>query len=64
MPFTLQTITRKIETVPNIVNRDLINQFSCYMKERDLSRNHQINNLKVIISFPNHIGLVLSFVMT
>jgi hypothetical protein len=27
MPFTLQTITKKIETVPNTVNRSLIDQF-------------------------------------
>ncbi len=61
MPFTLQTIIKKIEEIPNTVNRNLVSQFHDYMVERDLSKNHQINNLKVIISFANYIGPETSF---
>ncbi len=31
------------------------------MSEKDLSKNHQINNLKVVISFANHLGPEFSF---
>lgn len=61
MPFTLQTLTKKIESVPNIINRNLIYDFRDYMNDRDLSKNHQINNLKVVISFANNLGLDISF---
>lgn len=60
MPFTLQTITKKIEEMPNRVNRNLVSQFHDYMVEKDSSKNHQINNLKVIISFANYLGPEMS----
>ena len=56
MPFTLQTLTKKIEHVPNTVNRNLVNEFYSYMIKRDLSKNHKINNLKVIMSYADYLG--------
>ena len=56
MPFTLQTITKKMKSMPNAVNRNLVNEFYDYMTERDLSKNHRINNLKVVISFADYLG--------
>ena len=35
MPFTLQTLTRKMETMSNNVNRNLVKEFYGYMTERD-----------------------------
>ena len=61
MPFTLETIIRKIELVPNAVNRNIINDFSKYMTDRDLSKNHKINNLKVVISYAQYLGTEVSF---
>lgn len=61
MPFTLKTITSKIETVPNTVNRGLIAQFYENMKERDVSNNHKINNLKVVMSYAYYLGPETSF---
>lgn len=61
MPFTLQTITKKIEFIPNTVNRNLVEEFCAYMLEKDLSKNHQVNNLKVIISFANYLGPDVTF---
>lgn len=60
-PYTLQTIIKRIETVPNTVNCGLIGQFHDYMKTRDLSTNHQINNLKVVISFAGYLGPNITF---
>jgi integrase/recombinase XerD len=54
MPFKLTTIVSKIDTVPNPTNRDIIHEFYNYMSSRDLSANHQINNLKVAIMLANH----------
>ena len=60
MPFTLETIIRKIELVPNTVNRNIINDFCKYMTDRDLSKNHKINNLKVVISYAQYLGPEIS----
>ena len=61
MPFTLQTITKKIECIPDRVNRNLGKDFRNYMLEMDLSKNHQINNLKVVVSFANYLGPNVTF---
>jgi hypothetical protein len=61
MPFTLETITKKIEQIPDTVNRNLVTEFYGYMNERDLSKNHKINNLKVVISFAGYLGPEISF---
>ena len=61
MPFTLTTITKKIDDIQNAVNREQVKQFRDYMAERDLSNNHQINNLKVMISFATYLGPETTF---
>jgi hypothetical protein len=61
MPFTLQTLTKKIEHVANPVNRSVVNQFYDYMTERDLSKNHKINNLKVVMSYADYLGPQTTF---
>jgi hypothetical protein len=61
MPFTLRTITKKIEFIPNTVNRNLVKEFCTYKLEKDLSKNHQINNLKVVISFANYLRSNVTF---
>ena len=61
MPFTLQTLTKKIETMSNTVNRNLVNEFYSYMIKRDLSKNHKINNLKVVMSYADYLGPEITF---
>jgi nucleoid-associated protein YejK len=61
MPFTLETITKKVELVSNAANRQLIKDFCDYMTDRDLSKNHRINNLKVVISYAEYLGLKVQF---
>ena len=50
MPFRLGTLEKKIELIPNLDNRQIVTEFKKYMMNKDCSINHQINNLKVIIS--------------
>lgn len=61
MPFTLETLIKKIERVPNTSNRNLVNEFYSYMTERDLSKNHKINNLKVAMTYAQYLGPEISF---
>lgn len=61
MPSTLQTLTMKIGRGSNIVNRNLVNEFYRNMTERDLSKNHKINNLKVVMSYADYLGPEFSF---
>lgn len=61
MPVTLPNIVRKIKEVPNPVNVSIIEEFHNYMIERNSSENHQINNLKMIVAFANHLGKDTSF---
>jgi hypothetical protein len=61
MPTKLATSVRKIDTVPNRKNSDLINKFYEFMKSNDVSERHQNNNLKALINFANFLGHELSF---
>lgn len=61
MPTKLKTIIQKIDLVPNKTNVRLIGEFRQDMHERDLSQNHEINNLKVVISFANYLGSNTNF---
>lgn len=45
----------------NTVNRNLVKEFYSYMTERDLSKNHKINNLKVVMSFADYLGPQITF---
>lgn len=46
----------KIDTLSNPTNRDIIREFYNYMSRKDLSLNHQINNLKVVMMLANNLG--------
>jgi hypothetical protein len=61
MPYKLKTLVRKIELIPNLNNRQIVTDFLQYMTDRDCSVNHQINNLKVILSFASYLGLNKTF---
>jgi hypothetical protein len=50
MPYKLGTLEKKIELIPNLDNRQIVTEFLQYMTNRDCSVNHQINNLKVLLS--------------
>lgn len=45
----------------NTINRNLVKEFYSYMTERDLSKNHKINNLKVVMSFADYLGPQITF---
>ena len=61
MPFKLKTLIEKIDLIPNPSNRLIVTEFLQYMTDRDCSVNHRINNLKVILSFSNYLGVNNSF---
>jgi len=61
MPTKLSTTVKKINTVPNRQNSDLINEFYEFMKSNGASERHQNNNLKAIINFANFLGDKASF---
>jgi hypothetical protein len=61
MPAKLTTTINKIKTVPNPANAEIIGQFYDYMKEGDVSENHQNNCLKVVITFANYLGTDTTF---
>ena len=61
MPFKFATIVQKAHYIPNLTNRRIIEEFISYMNDKDLSENHRINNLKVMISFASFIGPKISF---
>jgi hypothetical protein len=49
MPFTLETLTKEIERIPNTVNRNLVNEFYSNMTEKDLSIPYAGYGLKLLI---------------
>jgi integrase/recombinase XerD len=61
MPFKLSTIVKKIGEIPNDRNRQTVNEFLEYMRINGSSDNHQINNLKCIISFAKYLGQGVEF---
>lgn len=61
MPLKLSTTIRKIQTISNSKNIEIINEFQEYMRKNGSSDHHQNNNLKVVISFGNFIGNDNSF---
>ena len=50
----LSTTIGKIESVPNMTNKEIIYQFLAYMKNNGSSERHQNNNLTVMIEFANY----------
>jgi hypothetical protein len=61
MPAKLTTTINKIQTVPNQTNAEIIGQFYLYMKDSDVSENHQNNCLKVVIALANFLGTDTTF---
>lgn len=61
MPFKLSTIVNKIDEIPNENNRNTIKEFLKYMQTNGSSENHQINNLKCIITFAKYLGTNTEF---
>jgi hypothetical protein len=62
MPTKLATTVRKIDTLSNKENSDLIKRFHDFMISNGSSERHQNNNLKVVISFANFVDHNVSFV--
>ena len=56
MPLKLSTTIGKIQSLPNIKNIEMINEFLEYIRSNGSSEHHQNNNLKVVIAFGNFIG--------
>jgi hypothetical protein len=63
MPAKLTTTINKIQTVPNQVNAEIIDQFCIYMKENGVSEEHQNNCLKIVIALANFLGPDITFRM-
>ena len=61
MPAKLTTTISEIQTVPNPTNAEIIDQFIHYMKDNDVSENHQNNCLKVAIALANYLGTDITF---
>ena len=61
MPFKLSITIKKIQSIPNTKNIEIINEFLEYMRSNGSSEHHQNNNLKVVIAFSNVIGEDISF---
>jgi len=56
MPYRLSTLLDKLDTLDNTSNALLIKEFYDYMNRNNLSDNHKLNNLRVIIPFSNFLG--------
>lgn len=61
VPMKLTTTIRKVQTIPNPKNIQIVNDFLDYMKKNGSSEHHQNNNLKVVIAFANFLGKENSF---
>ena len=61
MPAKLTTTINKIQAVPNPTNVEIIGQFYLYLKDTDVSENHQNNCLKVVIALANFLGTDTTF---
>lgn len=56
MPYRLSTLLDKLGILDNKSNAKLIKDFYDYMDKNNLSDNHKLNNLRVIILFSNFLG--------
>jgi hypothetical protein len=61
MPAKLTTTINKIQTLPNLTNAEIIGRFYDYLKDSDVSENHQNNCLKCVIAFANFLGADITF---
>ena len=53
MPMKLTTTIRKVQTIPNPKNIEIVNDFLDHIRKNGSSEHHQNNNLKVVIAFAN-----------
>jgi hypothetical protein len=60
MPVKLSTTVEKIGKIENVQTRLLVRQYHKFMDSTSASERHQINNLKVILSFVNYLGKDIS----
>jgi integrase/recombinase XerD len=56
MSVKVVTLLRKVDSLAHSENADVIIDFHNYMREKGLSENHIINNLKVLIECVNYIN--------
>lgn len=56
MPYRLSTLLDKLDHLDNKPNASLMKEFYDYMNKNNLSDNHKLNNLRVIIPFSNFLG--------
>jgi hypothetical protein len=61
MPYRLPTLLDKLDNLDNKSNASLIKEFYYYMDKNNLSVNHKLNNLRVIIPFSNFLGSMSFF---
>ena len=54
----ISTLLDKVDSLQNKENASIIMDFYNHMYEKGSSENHKINNLKVIIDYAKHIGIV------
>ncbi|HKI09960.1 MAG TPA: hypothetical protein VKA09_16335 [Nitrososphaeraceae archaeon] len=61
MPIRLDTVLRKVESMSNQINSELLKEFYQHMKDNGTSENYQKGNLKAMLHFAEHIGPAISF---
>jgi hypothetical protein len=61
MPTKLATTVRKIESLHNNENSNMIKRFHEFMKSNGASERHKNNNLKSVINFANFLGPDMKF---
>ena len=53
MPYRLSTLLGKLDCLSNKSNALLIKEFYEYTNRNNLSENHKLNNIRVVITFSN-----------
>jgi integrase/recombinase XerD len=53
MPYRLSTLLGKLDSLSNKSNALLIKEFYEYTNRNNLSENHKLNNIRVVITFSN-----------
>ena len=56
MPSSFAAVIKRIDSLPNSRNRQLIHKFTDFMKNADISEKYQKDNLFVIILFAMYLG--------
>ncbi|MDQ3836038.1 MAG: hypothetical protein M3270_03790 [Thermoproteota archaeon] len=56
MPIRSDSVSRKVEQMPNKVNSDLVKEFYQHMKDNGTSQNYQKGNLRAMIYFAERVS--------